>query len=46
VTRAAADGRDIRDELDALLGKAWDDELEPFRHAGESSPVRWLHQVG
>ena len=28
-----------------LLGKPWDDELEPFRYAGEGAPVRWLHQV-
>ena len=29
-----------------LLGAAWDDELEVFRHAGDGSSVRWLHQVG
>jgi hypothetical protein len=28
-----------------LLGQAWDDELEPFRHAGDGAPVRWLHEV-
>ena len=33
-------------EVQALLGKPWDDELEPFRYAGEGAPVRWLHQVG
>jgi hypothetical protein len=33
-------------ELDALLGRAWDDELEPFRYAGEGATVRWLHEVG
>jgi len=33
-------------ELDKLLGKPWDDELESFRYAGEGAPVRWLHQVG
>ena len=32
-------------EIDNLLGKPWDDELETFRHAGEGAPVRWLHQV-
>lgn len=32
--------------LDALLGGAWDAELEPFRHAGDGAPVTWLHQVG
>ncbi|UYM05619.1 DUF3145 domain-containing protein [Solicola gregarius] len=33
-------------EVDRLLGRAWDDELESFRHAGDGAPVRWLHQVG
>lgn len=32
-------------EIDRLLGKPWDDELETFRHAGDGAPVRWLHQV-
>jgi hypothetical protein len=32
-------------EIDHLLGKPWDDELEAFRHAGDGAPVRWLHQV-
>ena len=43
--RAALEGSDLRAELDRLLGKAWDDELETFRHAGEGAPVRWLHHV-
>ena len=42
-------GRARRDhllgEIDKLLGKPWDDELETFRYAGEGAPVRWLHQV-
>ena len=29
-----------------LLGAEWDQELEPFRYAGEGASVRWLHQVG
>ena len=33
-------------ELDLALGRAWDDELEPFRYAGDGAPVRWLHRVG
>ena len=28
-----------------LLGTAWDQELEPFRYAGEGASVRWLHRV-
>ncbi|MEO3938868.1 DUF3145 domain-containing protein [Dermatophilaceae bacterium Soc4.6] len=33
-------------EIDRVLGAAWDDELEPFRYAGDGAPVRWLHKVG
>jgi len=33
-------------EIDLLLGAAWDEELEPFRYAGDGAPVRWLHKVG
>lgn len=43
---AAATGTTtVEAELDRLLGRPWDDELEPFRHAGDGAPVRWLHQV-
>src|SRR5215204_1724653 len=42
---ANSGGRDLHTALDILLGKEWDDELEPFRYAGEDAPVRWLHQV-
>ncbi|HEU4911552.1 MAG TPA: DUF3145 domain-containing protein [Actinomycetes bacterium] len=46
LARAAADpATDVVAEMQALLGKAWDDELETFRHAGDGAPVRWLHQV-
>jgi hypothetical protein len=38
--RAAANG------VDGLLGKPWDDALEPFRRAGDGAPVTWLHRVG
>jgi hypothetical protein len=31
--------------LDELLGRAWDEELEPFRCTGDGAPVRWLHEV-
>jgi Protein of unknown function (DUF3145) len=36
----------ITRELELALGRAWDDELEPFRYAGDGAPVRWLHRVG
>ena len=37
---------ELHRELRLALGQAWDDELEPFRHAGEGSQVVWLHKVG
>lgn len=45
VLRARMGESDLETEISRLLGKPWDDELEPFRHAGEGAPVRWLHQV-
>jgi hypothetical protein len=46
VDRAAGDPVQLQQEVDGLLGRAWDDELEPFRYAGEGALVRWLHKVG
>jgi Protein of unknown function (DUF3145) len=46
ITRTMLGQGDLHEELDRLLGKPWDDELEPFRQAGESATVRWLHRVG
>ncbi|MCU0277901.1 MAG: DUF3145 domain-containing protein [Candidatus Nanopelagicales bacterium] len=44
--RALLDGgEDLASGLADLLGQAWDDELEAFRMAGDSS-VRWLTRVG
>ena len=45
VVKSALGDTTINNEIDKLLGKPWDDELEPFRHAGDGAPVRWLHQV-
>jgi len=46
VVAKAAQGEAALDiEIELLLGRPWDDELETFRHAGEGAPVRWLHQV-
>lgn len=45
VVKTALGTTSIEAEIDKLLGRAWDDELETFRHAGEGAPVRWLHQV-
>ena len=45
VIRTALGDTTLELEIDRLLGKPWDDELEPFRYAGDGAPVRWLHQV-
>ncbi|ROS73696.1 DUF3145 domain-containing protein [Cellulomonas sp. PhB143] len=42
----AHEPRAMQEMLHLALGKAWDDELEPFRWAGAGAPVRWLHRVG
>src|SRR6476620_68994 len=45
VVKAALGETTLELEVDKLLGRPWDDELESFRHAGEGVAVRWLHQV-
>lgn len=36
----------LAERVNALLGTAWDAELDVFRHAGDGAQVRWLHAVG
>jgi Protein of unknown function (DUF3145) len=36
----------LEEELNRLLGTAWDNELEPFRRAADGAPVRWLNATG
>jgi Protein of unknown function (DUF3145) len=45
IVKAGIGDLPLVDEIDKLLGRAWDDVLEPFRHAGDGAPVRWLHHV-
>ena len=45
LVKAAVGETTLEIEVDRLLGKPWDNELETFRHAGDGAPVRWLHQV-
>ncbi|TFD82829.1 DUF3145 domain-containing protein [Cryobacterium fucosi] len=44
--RAGANALELHRELRIALGQAWDDELEPFRHASDFNSVVWLHKVG
>ena len=45
MAEAAALGGDLGETLEVLMGQPWDEELEPFRYAGEGAPVRVLHHV-
>ena len=45
MVKAALGETTLEREVEKLLGKPWDDELETFRHAGDGVAVRWLHQV-
>jgi hypothetical protein len=46
LARASSDpGVTVAEQIAGLLGAPWDEELEPFRYAGEGAPVRWLNQV-
>ena len=42
---STATGPDLAHGIDRLLGAAWDEELEPYRRAGDGATVTWLHQV-
>lgn len=43
---AGSNALELHRELRLALGQAWDDELEPFRRAGDDNAVVWLHKVG
>ncbi len=43
---AGGNAMELQRELGVALGAAWDEELEPFRHASDDAPVVWLHKVG
>jgi hypothetical protein len=43
---SAGDLPSLRQAIDRLLGQPWDIELEPYRLAGDGTPVRWLCSAG
>ena len=43
---AGSNALELHRELRLVLGQAWDDELEAFRHASADNQVVWLHKVG
>jgi hypothetical protein len=46
IEMAGSNTLELHRELRLALGQAWDDELEPFRHASDLNSVVWLHKVG
>ena len=46
IMTTAEDFPSLRQALKRLLGEPWDVELEPYRQAGDGTPVRWLSSVG
>lgn len=46
IETAGSNTLELHRELRLALGQAWDDELEPFRYAGDRSTVVWLHRAG
>ncbi len=42
---AGSSALELQRELKLALGQAWDDELEPFRYAGDGASVVWLRQT-
>ena len=45
VLASAGRPADLADEIDKLLGCAWDEELDIFRYAAEDTTVRWMHRA-
>ena len=46
ITLAQGSAEAMTEMIEECLGADHDAELDIFRHAGEGTPVRWLHKVG
>lgn len=46
ITLAQGSAEAMTEMIEECLGADHDEELDIFRHAGEGTPVRWLHKVG
>jgi hypothetical protein len=42
----AEDLPSLKQAIERVLGTPWDVELEPYRLAGDGTPVRWLSSAG
>ncbi|MDO4791217.1 MAG: DUF3145 family protein [Buchananella hordeovulneris] len=45
VALAGTSVAEVQRALDLALGTAWDDDLEPYRYAGENAPIKWAHRA-
>ncbi len=45
IENSGNDSAQLTRELRLALGQAWDDELEPFRHAGSPGSLVWLNRA-
>jgi hypothetical protein len=46
IDRAKLEGETLESELSFLLGKPWDDDLEPFRSSFNGTIIRWISKTG
>ena len=46
VERSKLEGESIEAELLFLMGKPWDDDLEPFRRSITGTRIRWITKTG
>ena len=44
--RSNQEGETIVAEISFMLGKPWDDDLEPFRRSFNGTSVRWISKTG
>ncbi|HUW78664.1 MAG TPA: DUF3145 family protein [Candidatus Nanopelagicaceae bacterium] len=46
IDRGQRNGGSVTEEIGAILGAAWDRELEIFRAAGDDENLRWMPETG
>lgn len=46
IERSKQESESIENELSFMLGKPWDDDLEPFRRSFSGTTIRWISKTG
>jgi len=44
--RSKQEGETLETEISFMMGKPWDDDLEPFRRSFNGTTVRWISKTG